>query len=477
MRSGAAAIRAPEGFYPPRIVPPARPPASPGLLVRLLIDSIRCIPESAYHEPIVVLRPALTPPIAYVTDPELIRIILLDRRELFPKPELQRRALAPLAGTGLLLAEGKNWRWQRQATAPVLRQAEVLSHVPAMIASAEALIDKWRSAPAGSVHAIDRDMVSVTYDVMTKTILPRSEAATRIIADGYAGYFATVTWTYLYALLRMPAWMPRPGGRAMAEHRRTLRGLVGDLVRSRRATPARSDDLLARLLDAPHPETGETMSDEQLVDNLLTFLIAGHDTTAKTLTWTLYLVANAPQWEARILAEIERVVPSGPITGEHIDKLKVTQQVVKESLRLFPSFPETSRVALQDVELGGHSIRAGTFIDIPIYALHRHRKLWDDPDRFDPGRFDADKEASYSRYQFLPFGAGPRVCVGAAFALTQATALLATFLRAAHFECPPHFVPEPVARLALLPRTGMPLRVTMRNCRASARSLNGSPPQ
>jgi len=450
-------------FYPPRIEAPAKLPHGPRLLVRLLSDSIGCIPEAAYHEPVVFVRRPPAQYVVYVSDPDLIKVILLDKRELFPKPELQRRALGPLAGTGLLLAEGDEWRWQRQLAAPALRQTQVLSHVPTMVAYAEAQVARWKAAPDGTIHQIDEDMVRVAFDVLAGSILAGSRSgAMRAIAEGYTRYFAGVTWTFLYALLRLPGWVPQPGGSEMCEHRRRMRGAVRELVRSRLQQQDRGDDLLGRLLSTVHPETGEAMSETQIVDNVLTFMIAGHDTTARTLAWTLYLIAKSPDWEARMLAEIEAVAGGEPISGAHIGKLQTVSQVLKEAMRLFPSFPETSRVSAEAIELGGHRLKAGTFINIPIYAIHRHRKLWDDPDRFDPGRFAPEHAATHSRYQFMPFGGGPRVCVGAAYAMTEATALLATFVRAVHFEAPPGFEPVPVARLSLLPKNGMPLRVSMR---------------
>ena len=463
MASAEAISPARTSFYPPRIVPPAKLPGRPLLLFRLLSDSLRCIPESVYREPIVVFR--RRPAVAYVTDPDLIRTILVDRRELFPKPELQKLLLRPLAGDGLLLAEGQNWRWQRLIAAPLFKHAEIMVDVPVMVACAERLVEQWRMAAPASVHAIDKDMTRVTYDVISHTVLAGCGAEFgEMIAEGAARYFSGATWSYLFALLELPTWLPRPGRRVMRLEKSRLRRTIGEMIRRRRATTGEARDLFSRLVHAAHPETGERMSDEQLVDNLLTFLIAGHDTTAKALTWTLYLVSKSPEWETRMLEEIERFVPSGPITGQHIDKLVIVQQVLKEGMRLYPSFPETSRVAARDVELGGEFIAAGTFIDLPIYAIHRHHKLWDDPDRFDPGRFALDNVAKHSRYQFMPFGGGPRVCIGAAFALSEGTALLATFVRAARFRCPPGFEPVPVARLSLAPKGGMPLQVTMRNC-------------
>ena len=256
--------------------------------------------------------------------------------------------------------------------------------------------------------------------------------------------------------------MPRPGKASKQRGERMMRESVRKMLAERRALTNPPDDLMQRLINAKDPESGQTMSDELLIDNLLTFYLAGHETTAKALAWTLYLLARAPEWETRLVEEIERVTGGGPIEAKHIDQLVLTTQVIKESMRLYPPAPQTSRMTVEDTELGGHPIKAGTQVIVPIYAIQRHRKLWTDPDRFDPDRFAADKESKISRYQYMPFGAGPRICIGMAFAMIEAVALLATMLRAAKFEITPGHEPKPIARVTLVPSGGMPMQVTMR---------------
>src|SRR5438270_1751896 len=193
-----------------------------------------------------------------------------------------------------------------------------------------------------------------------------------------------------------------------------------------------------------------------MVNMLLSLLVASHDQTAKALTWALYLMSRSREWEERVMREIATIVPRGPIAAHHIDRLTTVSQVIKETLRLYPPAPETTRIASVDVELGGVPIKAGTIIDIPIYVIHRHHALWRDPDRFDPTRFLPEEESRRSRYAFMPFGAGPRICIGASFAVVEATVLLASFLREFRFNCPRGFEPQPVARITLGPRDGMP---------------------
>jgi cytochrome P450 len=248
----------------------------------------------------------------------------------------------------------------------------------------------------------------------------------------------------------------------MRAHENRIREAVTGLVRTRRAAAADGEDLLARMLRASDAETGQSMSDELVVDNIASFLMAGYDTTAFALTWTLYLISRSPQWEARMLQEIDQVVGSGPVTSAHVERLGTVQQVLNESLRLFPTAPVIIRDIVEGIQFDDVSVPAGTIGIIPIYAIHRHRSYWDDPDRFDPNRFAPDSRSKPTRFQFMPFGAGPRVCIGAAFAMLEATIMLATFVRAAHFEVSADFDPRPSARMFLLPENGMPMRITLR---------------
>jgi cytochrome P450 len=202
------------------------------------------------------------------------------------------------------------------------------------------------------------------------------------------------------------------------------------------------------------------MDDEQLVDNLLTFYLAGHETTAKALTWTLYLLARSPEWAARLVDEVKAVTHGATVDAAHLEKLVLLQQVIKESMRLYPPVPIMSRQAVAATRIEGLAIAPGTSILIPIYALHRHARRWERADEFDPARFAPGAEAAIPRYQYLPFGAGPRVCIGMPFAMMEATAILATLLQHARFETVAGEEPVPVARVTLIPRGGLRLKVS-----------------
>ena len=449
-------------IVPPGIVPPAKPLGRAAFLSRFVRNPLSVVPQAAYEEDLVASVRGRTR-IIWVTAPALIRTILLDEREKFQKLS-QIRLLSPLLGKGILTSEGADWKWQRQALAPMFRQQDLMTFVPTFVRTTEALIQRWRAVPKDTARLMEPEMTRVTFDVISATLLPSGDKTVAPAVELATGRFQRAgAWGQLYAFAGMPKWFPQPGRRSQVDAVRILRASVLALVRERRAAGETHDDLLHRLIVARDPETGQSMNDEQLVDNLLTFYLAGHETTAKALTWTLYLLSRSPQWTEALEQEVERVTGGRPVAAEHIDRLAQVQQVIKESMRIYPPVPLMSRQAVAETQLAGQAVKPGTSLVMPIYAIHRHRKRWDDPDAFDPERFAPEREAKIPRYQYMPFGAGPRICIGNAFAMIEATAMLATMLQHARFAPVEGYEPEPIARVTLLPRGGMPLKVSLRS--------------
>ena len=275
-------------------------------------------------------------------------------------------------------------------------------------------------------------------------------------------YLEHTSWDIAFELLRLPTWLWHPGKPGMRRSAAALNATILAIIRRERAAGWPGGGLMARIGSATDPETGAPMSEEQVGSNLLTFAAAGHETTAKALTWTLYLLARAPDWQARVREEVDRVVGQGPAGREHMERLAVTRQVLEESMRLYPPAPVIGRMTREAVDIGGHRLQPGAMLVIPVWAIHRHRRLWDDPDAFDPTRFAPERRAEFARAQYMPFGFGPRLCIGMSFAMLEGVALLATFVRDARFSCDPGLAPEPVSRVTLRPRHGMPLDVAMR---------------
>ncbi len=445
-------------LYPPRVTPSSRPLPLLPFLGRFVRNPLRAVPLSVYHEPVVIYG-RKRPLIAWVTDPSLVENILLKNAEQFPKTRLDRRVLKPIIGNGLLTAQGESWRWQRKIASPPFRHAELLTYVPAMVEAANDCVAHWKSRGSKPfVTNVEEDMTEATFAIIARTILAGvSKADGEIIKRAGRAYLDPISWEVAAALLQIPETMWHPGKGRMRRAAVELRAMVQGLVAQRRREGSTGTDLVARMLAAKDPDTGEPMSDDMIADNLATFLFAGHETTAKALTWTLYLLARAPEWQERLHDELYATIGTDPIDGGTIAKLPTMSRVLKESMRLYPPAPVMTRVNAEDVEIGGKQIPSPTLVVIPIFAIHRHRSLWQDPDRFDPDRFLPENEARYPRTQFMPFGYGQRVCIGSSFAILEATAILATVLRSVRFEWDGRHAPEPVSRVTLRPKGGMPL--------------------
>ncbi|MBK3397594.1 MULTISPECIES: cytochrome P450 [Methylobacterium] len=455
---------APEGARPvlARITPPAQPLGPWRFLSTVVRNPLEAWPETIYREP-VYTSTVLGNSSLFVMAPNLIRRVMVDDADAFEKSEVLRRALSPALGDAILTADGARWRWQRRAAAPIFRAERIRSFVPAMIAAAERTRDALAADPGAEVD-LAQTMMRTTFEIIVETMLPGAGGidAARV-ERGITDYLESTSWVVALTLLRAPAWLPFPG-RAKAERAKTY--LRDELLRlaaeGRRTGTEGRNDLLSLLLAARDPETGQAMDDRDVADNLLTFVTAGHETTALALTWALYLLSHHPESEALIAAEVEAATAGGPLAPEHVDALPYTRQVILEAMRLYPPVPVVVRAALRDVDLDGIPVRAGTPITIPIYAVHRHAALWDEPERFDPARFAPEAAKARDRYAYLPFAAGPRICIGMGFALSEAVAILAVLVRSLRFSLRPGYLPVLKQRITLRPSEGMPMRVSRR---------------
>lgn len=464
-----AAPAADTPLYPPTVAPTTRPLPLVVSIPRLIQNPIRTYPEALYTEDRLSRTLAGTP-MLWVQSPALIERVLLTESERYAKSPWEIRVLGPIVGNSVLTAMGANWRWQRKVTAPLFRHADVLAYVPRIAAAAQKQVDAWRERqrqhPSSAVLAdVEIAMKEATFDVIATTVfagIHPDEA--QIVKRSDVTYMRHITWEFAATVLNAPTWIWYPGKGQMRNAGRALRDAVGNMVTRRRAEVAAGGpamDVVGRLIAARHPETGEPMPDDLIVNNLTTFLEAGHQTTAQALTWTLYLLARQPAWQERLRAEAVRVAGTGPLEPHHVEQLVETTRVFKESMRLYPPVATVVRIAPETTELDGQPVRRGTIVIMPIFAIHRHRALWEDPDRFDPDRFLPEREARMQRAQFMPFGFGPRTCLGLPLAMVEGVAILATLLRRVRFEWDGRHLPEPVSAIVLRPKGGMPLKLTV----------------
>ena len=391
-----------------------------------------------------------------VMDPDAIRHMLLERLDDYPKSLVTKNLLRPAIGESLFVAEGAHWRWQRRAAAPVFSHRNVMNLAPIMTAAAERSAERVAQAGPRALDMFD-EMVRATFDVISDVTFSGDggfdRAAVHRAIDAYIAEAGKIS---LFDILGFPDWVPRLGRMMSGAALKQMKSVADAAIEARRDRDTSGKalpDLLDLLLAGEDPETRRRMDTGELRDNLLTFIVAGHETTALTLGWALYLCAFDPQVQDRARAEAQAVLGRRAATGQDVEALPFIRQIVDETLRLYPPAGIVSRTAQAADTLGGREIRRGDTVMIPIYALHRNHLLWDDPDTFRPERF-ADRKA-VPRYAYLPFGDGPRICIGASFALQEAVIILATLLARFRFRPVPGRDPRPVMILTLRPEGGV----------------------
>ncbi len=389
-----------------------------------------------------------------VMDPDAIRHILLENLDDYPKSLVTKNLLRPAIGESLFIAEGAHWRWQRRVAAPVFSHRNVMNLAPIMTAAAERSCE--RIAAAGP-RAIDMaaDMVRTTFDVIADvTFSGDGMFDSDAVHRGIDAYIAEAGRISLFDIMGFPDWVPRPGRILAGGAVKEMKRVADEAVEARRNRGhAGVPDLLDLLLEGEDPETKRRMNTAELRDNLLTFIVAGHETTALTLAWSLYLCAFDQEVQGRAHAEAQTVLQGRAATGADVAKLPFIRMIADEALRLYPPAGMISRTAMANDTLCGREIRKGDTVIVPIYALHRNVQLWDDPDAFRPDRF-ADRKA-VPRYAYLPFGDGPRICIGASFALQEAVIILATLFSRFRFTPVQGRDPDPVMIITLRPQGGV----------------------
>ena len=439
-----------------------RRPSVLGLAWRIHWNSLAAWTDEAYREEFLT-RHLLFRRVFVANSPEAARHVLLDRADNYVKSRIARRLLEPL-GQGLLTSEGALWRRQRHTFAPAFHPKRIEAFTPAMVQAAADMLSGWDALPAGSVVDAAEAMAGLTLDIITRTMFSsdiRDRAAE--VRASMVEYQRVGGRPSLADLLGLPGWIPRVRARRERNATAALDDIIFDIVERRRREGGPADDLLGLLLVAHDEESGEGMSDAQLRDEIATIFTAGHETTANALTWTWYLLALHPQAEARLDAELGAVLGGRLPENADLPRLRYTRMVLEESMRLYPPAHTLSREAIADDEIIGRRIPAGSAVLVSPWLLHRHEKLWERPEVFDPERFAPERAAARPRYAYLPFGGGPRICIGAGFAMQEATLILATVAQRYRLRLAPGRRVEPMGLITLRPRGGLPMTLERRD--------------
>lgn len=451
-------------FVPQTVTPPDKPlPLVRGLL-QMIANPLHVWPKAMYENPYHGIK-WIGRTFHYFRKPEHMKAVFLDHADIFRKSQFQKKLVGPALGEGLLTSEGEHWKFQRRAASPAFRIDALRALVPAFSQSAQDTIERIKAMPPGQTVDVMHEMQHATLDVIVETILGGADPTFGYdrMATVISDYIETMGKPDMLDMFGAPPWVWRPwGGRG----RRAADGLKASAVNAilrRRASGEKQKDLLGLMLAARDPETGRGLSDDELRDNVVTFIGAGHETTALTLTFSLYLIANAPEVQDRLLREVLDVCGDRPIDAAMVEELVFHEQVIKEAMRLYPPVSIIDRVATEDIDLGDAQVKKGDFALNLIYVMHRHQTLWENPERFDPDRFSEARAKGMHRFQFMPFGAGPRICIGMKFAYMESVAMLATLVRELRFLPNTAHRVEPNIRITLRPEGGMPLHVERRS--------------
>ena len=381
------------------------------------------------------------------------------------KTPQMRHALFPLVGDGLIISDGETWKKRRRIIAPMIHRSQLALFAPVMVQAAAEMAERWAALPQDAPIDVLHEMATLTAEVICRAVFgPRlgTEHATEIAAS-FSEYQRLVGRLDLPYLAGLPDWVPRLHSRRLHRAARRIHSVLDHVIQQCRERHAGGESSMIRLLlEARDSETGEALDAVSLRNEAAVLFLAGEETTANSLAWTWYLLSQAPQVEERLHAELAQILGGRLPTLDDLPRLVFTRAVYEETLRLYPPIPLLGRQALRDETIRNRRIPAGSMLVVVPWLLHRHRRLWDQPDHFIPERFLPENVAARERYSYIPFSVGPRVCAGAAFGFTEAILCLATLAQRTRLRLASGARVEPVCRLTLRPGDMLPMLVQHR---------------
>lgn len=393
--------------------------------------------------------------------PDAVQHVLLDQAGRYEKPTIVKSLLAPVIGRGLLTSDGELWREQRRIVAASFVPAAVDSQIPVFAAAAAAIMARWQ---AGRVDMAAQS-TATTMRIIADSLFGGDP---RLTGDAASEHITAALEAFggrrIQALLRLPQFALTPKARAGLRGQNYLRQTLGQVVGDRFRDGGERDDFLGKLVAALRAKFDRGEAEALAIDNAATFYLAGHETTANAMTWALFLLSEQPELQRRIADEARVALAAGTDDAALPDRLPLLRQAFDETLRLYPSAPRLDRQAIAHDEIAGHKVAPGDIVSIWPWIIHRHKNYWDDPDAFDIDRFAPGRKNQRHRFQYLPFGGGARVCVGARFATVEALTILAHWLSEWEFKPVPGRIVRTSGMVTLRPANGLPLIIQKRYC-------------
>ncbi|MGH1369039.1 MAG: cytochrome P450 [Maritimibacter sp.] len=400
-------------------------------------------------------------------DPALVDLVLKERPDDFPKSNRIREGLAPLLGNSVFVTNGETWKRQRRIIDPAFEGGRLRDTFPAMWAAGQAATTRMAALAQGAPLEIEAETSHVAADVIFRTLfsIPIEHEVAGQVFTKFKEHQRAQPVLNLGALLPLPAWVPRFHSRQTKRTAKSIRALITQLTQARMQEITEGiapDDLATKIMTTKDPVTGDVFETEEMVDQVAIFFLAGHETSASALAWALYLLAMHPDWQDKLAAEAQREIDPQNPTFSIVKKLSIARDVFRETLRLYPPVPMMVRETACPEQFRDREVPKGAQIVLSPWHLHRHERLWDNPDGFDPARFSTENAKACMRNAYMPFSAGQRVCTGAGFAMVEGPLLLALLVRDFHFELVADKPAMPVAHLTVRGKDGIWLRVTKR---------------
>jgi cytochrome P450 len=399
-------------------------------------------------------------PAYLIAHPDHVKYILQDNHRNYPHPEFMREGFAQVTGQGLVASQGDYWLRERRLAQPAFHRQRIQQFGTMMTDTTKERMERWQPAiERGEALNIRTEMLHLALDILAKALFGAdwgSEAET--IAPA-AGIMLEHVYGRLENFINVPEWVPVPRRRRFVEARATIDKFVYGLIAERRRQPGEANDLITMLVQAKDEETGAEMSDEQVRDEVMSAIIAGHETVSTGLTWIWYLLAMNPACGRRLRAELAQVLGDRTATIDDLPQLTYTRMVVDEGLRLYPPLWVNARTPLQDDVIGGYQIEKGAFMLLSEYVTHRHPDFWEDPEGFDPERFTPERSEGRHRWAYITFGGGPRRCIGVNFALIEIPLIVATIAQRYRLQLVPGFPVATKPGITIRPRYGMMMTV------------------
>ena len=399
-----------------------------------------------------------------LNQPDLVKTVLKDRPDAFPKSGRVSEGLRPLLGNSVFLTNGETWKRQRRIIDPAFEGGRLKDTFPAMWAAAEAAVARLQMRIGEDVE-IEEETSHAAADVIFRTLFSipiEHEIANQVFSE-FRAYQRSQPILNIAAIVPLPYWVPRIFRRKTKAAAASIRTLISQLTQARMVeieAGTAPDDLATKIMTNADPVTGEKFTTDEMVDQVAIFFLAGHETSASALAWTLYLMAIYPEWQER-LAQEAQVLQSPDFSV--MAQLKLSRDVFRESLRLYPPVPMMVRECQCPERFRKRDIRAGSQMVLSPWHLHRHERLWENPDEFDPSRWQSENGKKCMREAYIPFSAGPRVCTGAGFAMVEGPLILSMILRDFKVEAVEGKEPVPVAHLTVRSKDGIWLRLSPRS--------------